>query len=75
MDCLRHRVSLFSALEQLESDVPALPLNHGEVDPNACKGFKKWDTLVASEVVAFGKTCIAVRAGGRFPCHGRLSQP
>ena len=47
-----------SALEKLESDVPALPLNHGEVDPDGCKGFKKWDTFIASEVVAFGKTRI-----------------
>ena len=47
-----------SALEQLEGDLSALPLNHREVDPDACQGLQKWDAVISTEVVTFGKASV-----------------
>src|SRR5208283_413583 len=56
--CIENDAKRLSALEQFEGDLPTLPLNHGEVDPDRRKGFKKWKAFVASKVIAIRKTRI-----------------
>jgi hypothetical protein len=43
-----------------------LSLNQCKVDPNSSKRFKKRDALVASEIVAFGKTRFLRKLAGDF---------
>lgn len=60
--------NLHSALQQLKPNFPALPLKHGQVDPEQRELFHQFEFVVATNGIAIGKACIPrQRNSGLFP--------